>query len=130
MNLSIEIGSFLKRQGKGRLFAAPFDVYLDEQNNAVQPDLVVVLKENESIIRGHIHGVPDMLIEILSPGSLQHDTVRKKGLYERFGVREYWIVDPDTREAVGYELKEDTYAELGRATGEIKSRLLNGTFNF
>jgi Uma2 family endonuclease len=69
------------------------------ERNAVQPDIIVVLKKNEKIInkRGHIHGVPDLLVEILSEGNEEHDLVRKKKLYERFGVKEYWVIDPESK---------------------------------
>lgn len=116
----------------GEVIVAPFDVYLDEESNAVQPDIIVVLKANEGIInrRGHIHGVPDMLIEILSEGNQVHDTVRKKELYERFGVKEYWIVSPSDKQATGFELEKGRYIELGKLRGVIKSKLLNQEFKF
>ncbi len=47
----------------GEIFVAPFDVYLDEHANAVQPDIIFVSKKNEGIVKDHIHGVPDLLIE-------------------------------------------------------------------
>jgi Uma2 family endonuclease len=113
-------------KGKGEVFHAPFDVYLDEIANAVQPDLIVVLNDNLKIIDrcGHIHGVPDLLIEILSKSNKNHDLVRKKELYERFGVKEYWIIDPETKKTIGFEFKDDHYTCLGRHTGLIKSNLL------
>lgn len=51
-----------------------------------------------------MHGVPDLVIEILSPGNKKHDQVTKKNLYEKFAVKEFWIVDPETKEATGYWL--------------------------
>ncbi len=78
----------------GIIIVAPMDVHMDEQNT-VQPDLIFIRNENSSIISNRrIEGVPDLLVEILSPSSGSHDKVRKKALYERFGVQEYWIVDP------------------------------------
>lgn len=64
------------------MFLLPFDVYLDEQSNAVQPDIIVVLNENKKIIdpNGHIHGVPDLLVEILSPGNRGFDLIGKRSL--------------------------------------------------
>ncbi|MCA9011853.1 MAG: Uma2 family endonuclease, partial [Planctomycetaceae bacterium] len=64
-------------------------------NDVVQPDLVVVLAENRIITQTRIRGVPDLVIEILSPSNRKYDTELKKQLYEQFGVPEYWIVDPD-----------------------------------
>jgi Uma2 family endonuclease len=82
---------------------------LDEISNAVQPDIVVILKSNKNHPepRGHFHGVPDLLVEILSPDNRVHDLVKKKDLYEKFGVKEYWIVDPETRATVGYTLNSE-----------------------
>ncbi len=99
-------------------------------NNAVEPDLIVVLNKNNSIIKDHIHGVPDILIEILSPGNNKHDTVRKKNLYERFGVKEYWIIDPQTNEAIGFELNQNRFREIGTYHKKIVSLLLKNEFYF
>ena len=86
------------------VFHAPFDVYLDNSRNAVQPDVLVILYSNprQPKPKGHYHGVPDFIVEILSPSNRYHDLVRKKNLYESKGVTEYWIVDPDTKKAFGY----------------------------
>jgi Uma2 family endonuclease len=119
-------------KGLGEVVVAPFDVYLDEKRNAVQPDIIVVLKENYSILdrEGKIHGVPDMLFEILSDGNKTHDTVRKKKLYEKFGVKEYWTIDPETQEATGYILNKGKYIELSKKKGSVQSKLLGTTFKF
>lgn len=76
----------------GTIVVAPMDVYFDD-NNIVQPDLIYVSNENSHILKTRIEGVPDLLVEILSPSSGNHDKIRKKAVYERFGVQEYWIVD-------------------------------------
>lgn len=118
--------------GKGLIFHAPFDVYLDEAQNAVQPDLFVILRENMNIVnpKGHIHGVPNLIVEILSPGNRDHDIVRKKHLYEKFGVQEYWIVDPENKQALGYELIGKSYQLIAEDIGIIKSKLLDPSFTF
>lgn len=72
----------------------------------MQPDLVVVLAENRIITQTRIRGVPDLVIEILSPSNRKHDTELKKQLYEQFAVPEYWIVDPDECVVVRYPLDE------------------------
>jgi Uma2 family endonuclease len=127
-----KLDSLVTEAGKGDVLIAPFDVYLDESNNAVQPDIIVVLKENESIInkKGHIHGVPDMLIEILSEGNKDHDRIKKKNLYEAFGVREYWMVDPETKLATGFTLQQGRYQAIPEGSGRIASRLLDTEFLF
>lgn len=72
---------------------APLDVFLDEADErkptVVQPDVFVVCDRKKLDDRG-CHGAPDLIIEVLSPGTRQHDLVRKMNLYRRYGVREYW----------------------------------------
>jgi Uma2 family endonuclease len=118
--------------GLGQVIIAPFDVYLDEKSNAVQPDLTIVLNDNLNIIGedGSIHGVPDLLIEVLSKGNETNDTVKKFALYERFGVKEYWIVEPIIKLASGYTLVDGRYKKLEEETGIIRSLLLKATFRF
>jgi Uma2 family endonuclease len=130
MNLSIEMGHYIRKNKIGYLFAAPCDVYLDETSNVVQPDVLVVLKKNASIVKGHVHGVPDLIIEILSKGSRTYDLVEKKDLYERFGVSEYWVIDPENEEAFGYKLKDSKYYSIGTFHGKIDSFLLKQEFYF
>lgn len=77
----------------GIVVVAPMDVHLGE--HTVQPDLIFISNDNAHIVvKRKIMGVPDLLAEIVSPSSGSHDKIRKKALYERFGVKEYWIVDP------------------------------------
>ena len=125
-----KMSDFVEGNNLGEMFVSPFDVYLDEYSNAVQPDVIFVAKENASIVEDHIHGVPDLLIELLSPGNKSHDTVRKKNLYEKFGVKEYWIIDPETKESIGYTLEGKVYKEFFRSSGQISSRLLDATFKY
>ena len=121
---------FAMKKNIGEVYVSPFDVYFDEHANAVQPDIIFVAKENAGIVKDHIHGVPDLLIELLSPGNKSHDTVRKKNLYEKFGVKEYWIIDPETKESIGYTLEGKVYKEFFRSSGQISSQLLDATFKY
>jgi Uma2 family endonuclease len=115
----------------GETFFAPHDVFLDEISNAVQPDIIFIASRNLSILKDDaIHGVPDLLVEVLSPGNVEHDTIKKKSTYEKFGVQEYWIVNPDTKEAIGYTQSNKLYVECGRFTGKIVSLLLKQQFEF
>jgi Uma2 family endonuclease len=118
--------------GKGQVIIAPLDVYLDEISNAVQPDIVVILKNNKDQPepKGHFHGVPDVLVEILTPGNRAHDLVQKKTLYERFGVSEYWIIDPEKKATICYTLLEGNYKSMPSGHGSIQSPLLNCLISF
>ena len=98
----------------------------------MQPDIVIVSAENKSIIKEDaIHGIPDMLIEILSPSNSDHDLIQKKDLYEKCGIPEYWIVNPETKETVGFILKDGKFRESGHYVGKIHSVILdNAEFEF
>lgn len=79
--------------GVGQVFDAPVDLHLTE-HDVVQPDIVVISNDRNIITPSKIKGVPNLVIEILSPSSLKHDRELKLALYEQVGVDEYWIVDP------------------------------------
>ena len=86
---------------------APVDVVFDDLN-VVEPDLVIVSRERASIITERaVEGAPDVLVEILSPSSVDRDRHLKRRLYARFGVREYWIVDPVRGFVEAYRLADD-----------------------
>lgn len=130
--INFQLLLYFKQKKSGMVYISPFDVYLDESNNAVQPDLTIVLNNNPVEVQpdGHFHGVPDMLIEILSHGNKDHDRVKKKALYERFSVKEYWMVDPETKTTEGYTLKGSAYSSLVGETGKFTSPLLGIEINF
>lgn len=130
--LLTQIHKYVSDNSLGEVFPAPLDVFLDEQSNAVQPDILFISKQNISILddNGTVKGIPDFIIEILSPGSRKHDQVTKKNLYEKSGVKEYWIVDPDTRKATGFALKNNTYQLIREEEGNITSPLMGTFFSF
>lgn len=93
--LCMAVGNYLNAHGGGIVLAAPMDVLLAE-HDIVQPDLVVITDDRSDIItRANIKGTPTLLIEIISPSNPRLDRVRKRDLYARVGVPEFWIVDPD-----------------------------------
>jgi len=112
-NLEIILWDFVRKNNLGEIFYAPMDVVFD-QVNVVQPDIVFVSRERSELIREKgIFGAPDLVVEIQSPGTLHVDAKRKKGMYERFGVREYWIVDPGEKKVEAYLLKGGGYTHAG-----------------
>lgn len=93
-NLFLIIAAFVRERKLGEVFLAPFDVILSNLDIVV-PDLLFVSgKRSEIITEKNLQGAPDLVIEVLSDGTRKRDEVTKRKLYERFGVREYWIVDP------------------------------------
>ncbi len=94
----------------------------------VQPDLIVVFAEHESIVtRSRIVGAPDLLVEIVSPSNRRHDTVLKLELYRRAGVGEYWIVDPEERRMTVYARSPEGLTELDAGHDEVTSPLAGGS---
>lgn len=99
--------------GLGRVFSAPCDVEL-ATHVVVQPDVVVVLKDNLSILTPkRIIGAPDLVIEIASPGTAGYDRRTKQDAYARAGVREYWIADPYARTIEVLRLEQGVYRSAG-----------------
>ena len=88
--------------GKCQTFTAPLDVQIDcDDKTMVQPD-VLVLCDEDKLTKSRIVGPPDFIIEVLSPSNWYHDTIRKMAKYKRAGVREYWIVMPDSLKVLVY----------------------------
>jgi len=106
----IQLANFLK--GKScRVFYAPFDVRLNafsDDNTVVQPDLLVVCDMSKLDGKCCV-GAPDFVIEILSPSTARFDRTIKFDLYKAAGVREYWIVDPDTKTVSAHVLQNGEY---------------------
>ena len=101
------------KDNKCKIFHAPFDVLLPEKGelfenstNIVQPDILVVCDKDKIKQRG-CFGPPDLVMEILSPSTAKRDLKEKRRLYQRSGVREYWIVDPVNRTVHIYKLGEN-----------------------
>lgn len=113
-HLQHELMTQLEDAGLALVFDAPVDVVLDEIN-VVEPDLVIVASERRSIITERaIEGVPDIVVEILSPSTKERDRHWKFRLYQRFLVPEYWIVDPDLGSLEAHALGEGGYGLRGR----------------
>jgi Uma2 family endonuclease len=129
--LAFAIHQFVKSNKLGEVYFAPYDVFLDEHLNVVQPDIIYIGNHKREIDKDDgIHGAPDLIVEVLSAGNSRHDKIIKKDLYEKFGVQEYWIVDPQTKEALGYTLKAGVYVEIGTFVDKIHSSLLQSEFIF
>ncbi|MBY0434238.1 MAG: Uma2 family endonuclease [Cyclobacteriaceae bacterium] len=130
-NLFTDINVFVRNNELGKVFIAPLDLYLDENSNVVQPDILFVSRDNPLIIdRKGLTGVPDLIIEVLSPGNRNYDSIKKKNLYEKFGVTEYWTVDPETKKANGFLLNKGQYVSQKESHHQLHSHVLNQTFSF
>jgi Uma2 family endonuclease len=102
----------------GRIFTAPVDVFVAD-GQPVQPDIMVLLPRSLGLMskRG-LEGAPDLLVEILSPSNPEHDRIRKRALYARGRVPEYWLVSPEAATIEVLVLEGDVYRTLVRAGGD------------
>ena len=106
-NIGFVIHQWIEAGGGGRIYYAPFDVYLDD-TNVFQPDLVYVSGENMGILTdAGAEGAPDLIIEILSPSTREIDLGPKKKVFARHGVEEMWIVDPEPKTIDQFLLSQD-----------------------
>jgi len=118
-NLFMMLWNHVRRARLGRVYIAPLDVLLAE-HSIVQPDLIYVSAANLHIIgKNNIRGIPDLLIEVVSPTRPELDLRDKRQVYARLGVPWYWIIDPERREVLELQLAGAAYAEVGRAQGTV-----------
>jgi Uma2 family endonuclease len=129
-HISAQLGADLvyrvNRRGLGEVYVAPFDVHL-APGTVVQPDIVVVHRKKRGLIgSAKLTGVPDLLIEILSPSRPNYDRETKRLRYQRAGVREFWIVDPVAHTIEQMVLRNGRYRTVAVATESITLRILRG----
>lgn len=112
LELSMQLATFFDDK-PCQVICAPFDVALskatsinDEIFTVVQPDIMVVCDEKK-IEEQRIVGAPDLIIEIISPSTAAKDSITKKALYEKAGVKEFWLVSPTDRLVRVYRLEKD-----------------------
>lgn len=75
-------------------------------------------------------GAPDLIVEVLSPGNEKHDLEKKRDIYEKFGVKEYFIVEPKTKAVIYYYLVKGKFSKQPSLKGKINSKLLRQVFEF
>ena len=123
----VRLYRLIEDAGKGEVIYAPVDLYLDEEN-VYQPDIMVVLKGSKAKITSKgVYGAPDVVVEVLSPSTAYYDLRVKKKVYERAGVREYWIVDPMERSLEIYTNSEEGFKLTSRVVekGKVFSKVLD-----
>ncbi|HET7115654.1 MAG TPA: Uma2 family endonuclease [Hanamia sp.] len=129
-NINVEISIFLRAHKLGEVRIAPFDVYFSKEN-VLQPDLIFIKNENLKKIQNKgLFGAPDIVIEILSPTTSQLDYEDKKIIYERFGVKEYFIVDPSTKNVDSFFLRNESFEKQAATIAEIRSFVIGTNINF
>lgn len=126
-NLTLALGLFVREGRLGAVRFAPTGVRL-QADTLVIPDLCFIAQDRLDIIgEKTIDGPPDLIIEILSPGTRRRDLTTKRELYARFGVPEYWIVDPDARSVTVLSLTHGRYEPIPIGQHDtLQSRVLPG----
>lgn len=126
-NLYFMLAGWVRDHDLGKVYTAPADV-VAAPGRVVQPDLFFVVKDRLHIVDAYVDGVPDLVMEVISPSSIDYDRTTKFDLYEDIGVREYWLVDPEQQSVEVFVLHEARYEPLGYfAVGEqARSALLEG----
>ncbi len=106
-NLHLELGQFVKAHNLGRVYVAPLDVVFS-RFDVVEPDLLYISKERAAVLtERNVQGAPDLVVEILSETTAEIDRTTKLKLYARYGVQEYWIIDPSGPSAQIYRRQEE-----------------------
>jgi Uma2 family endonuclease len=121
--LLVLIDTWLREHPLGEIFYAPLDVIFSNLD-VVEPDLLYVSNESAAALLAgqHVTGTPDLVVEIASPGTRKRDETIKRRLYERSGVTEYWVIDPDIDLIRIYRRAGDRFAravELSREADEV-----------
>jgi Uma2 family endonuclease len=122
--LVLLFATFVNSQRLGEVLFAPVDALVFDHDR-VQPDLIIVARERRSTIGGaFISGAPDLVLEVLSPSTHHLDRVRKAALYATSGVREYWLVDAETRTIEVFVLTGQHFEPVRQGAGVARSLLL------
>ncbi len=129
-NIYFWLRVFVKKKSLGKVLTAPLDTVLDD-GNAYHPDVLFVKKDRFHILDEKekvIIGAPDLVVEVLSKSTAFYDRGDKKDIYEKYGVREYWLVDPvsKTVEVYSFENQRFKLKQLVDETGELQSVVLEG----
>jgi Uma2 family endonuclease len=128
LELAAILRRYLRKHDLGKIFIAPCDVVFSEISVA-QPDLLFVSKGRMGILtEANVQGAPDLVVEILSPSTRQRDRGIKRRLYAKYGVCEYWIVDPDKKTVEVLSWTESGYRTeaVVPQTGRLRSSLFPG----
>ena len=116
LNLAAFLRDFVRANGLGRVVASPIDLYLSD-GDVLQPDIAFISNERLHIIHSDgLHGAPNLIIEVLSPGTERIDRTLKSERYERFDVQEYWLADPIAKTILVFRARDGAFERIGEFT--------------
>jgi Uma2 family endonuclease len=128
--INFSLYKIVEADNLGEVFISPFDVHFSKRN-ILQPDLVFVAAENLHLLEEKgLVGSPDIIVEILSPSTSHIDLGEKRDIYEHYGVKEYFIVDPNNKKVSSLILDGKEFKEIEETTGKFYSALLGTTISF
>lgn len=118
LNIATALREWARRTHAGRVFVAPTGVRL-AWDTLLEPDVLFVSAARADLLRPEaVFGAPDLVVEVLSPGSIRNDRIRKFRLYAQHGVAEYWIADPVAKTVERYDLGPEGYVLAATLSGE------------
>ena len=123
------IESYLRKNPIGKVLS-DVDIYINEKN-VYRPDIFFVADEQMDILGddGYVHGAPHLVIEVLSPGTSKYDKTKKKEIYGEYGVKEYWLIDPQTLQCTGFVNEGTSFKSLPSSQGSFTIALLDIAVN-
>ncbi len=127
-NLYLYLAQFVKNKKLGEVYVAPFDVVFS-RFDVVEPDILYISAARASVLtEKNVQGAPDLVVEVLSETTAEVDRTTKLKLYARFGVQEYWIIDPKGPSAEVYVRKGQLFELITKlsADGNLASTLFPG----
>lgn len=129
-SLLFELGDFVHGNGLGRVIVSPMDVFLSDED-VLKPDILYISRERRGIIGNWVYAAPDLVVEVVEivyPETAKRDRGAKRERYERFGVRECWMVELSNRTVEVLAASDDGFVTAGvyGEGNEIESPLLSG----
>jgi Uma2 family endonuclease len=113
--VAVLLDTHVRHHGLGRVFISPLDVVLDpEAALIVQPDVLFIAGSRLNIVRGHVWGAPDLVVEVSSPSTQHHDETLKLAWYRQYGVTECWLVYPRERQIQVVNCENDARSMFAR----------------
>jgi Uma2 family endonuclease len=122
-DLAVRLYEHSRDRGLGHVCVSPVDVVLDERKALIlQPDIIFVSFGRLDIVRNQVWGAPDLVVEVLSPGTATYDQRRKLGWFKKYGVRECWFVDPRKTRVIVHQLAQrPSRKSIYRAAASVHS---------